>query len=1783
MLLLPMAAMADSYTSLWKKYDGAVRKDHPQTVLKVLAQLSGKAEKERAYGHLLKAQVAQLDWLAQLSRDSILVVAERLKSCGDAAERKGDRVLAAVYQSVMGRMYTQYRYAFDDAKELAAECFRRSMEHPEALAAAYCTSYVPFVEDGVDSKYYYDDMLHIIGIAAGDYRGMHDYYAAHGKREGACLTALQMVKQKHRNAQGTRVKKSKYIMSLDSLINEYSDLVVCGEVAIARYEFMKNAEDVTAEEKNNFINYALTKWGAWTRMNILRNAQRRLTLPSVHAMLGNEIALPGVTRKVIVMGVNNVGELRLTASRLDITDADTHNLNSEKDYARLRRHIVADETPSTDVRRYVGLPAYKTVSDTLEITGLRSGFYLVELSTDNVNVPVERSLLRVCNIYPLIEALPGNRYRIAVVNATTGEAVPGAKVSMKFAKDTAKDIRLESHYECDANGEVIIDFDGREPESYSISTADEPAFPVTPINDRFYYRKMSGERVTASTVIYTDRSIYRPGQTVHAAAIAYKYYGDSQRGEVQKQQTMSLTLRDANHEEVATTTVTTDEYGMAAADFILPQVGKTGTYTLCSDSGDRASCYFTVEEYKRPTFSVEMEQPAVGYAAGDTVRLAATAKSFAGVPVQGAKVRVEVVRQPSHFWRYRTCANMPDDNEAATVYTDTLQTAGDGAFTVKVPVIMPEQYDEQVKRYFNFVVTAYVTDVSGETQSAELSLPYSDRPTLLTCDVPEQTLADDLRTIKFAYLNNAGEPIDGDVTYYIDNDRYTCKANTEVAFDGKSLASMRHRLVAYCGTDTLTQSFVTFTLQDRRAPIETHDWFYVSARQFKSKSAPVFVQLGSSDSIQHVVYTLIAGDKIIENGRADLRNEVRTRAITYKEEWGDGITLSVAWVKNGKAYLHTERIERPQPDTHLNIKWTTFRDRLVPGQRETWTLNITNPDGTPAKAQLMATLYDKSLDQLRQHSFKLGLPTYNYVPWLSWKAYRCIKLLLYSEMPMKFLYEPSIDFSHFYDVVRYIVAEELCSVTRSDNAKMYSKAAVLDKGMASDAAEVGGEDARKTDAEAGGEDARTTAAEVRQNFDETAFFFPGLLTDDRGNVQLQFTLPESVTTWQLRALAHDEAMNNGTISATSVAKKTIMVQPNVPRFVRKADKGVLSARIFNTSEKQVGGTVRLAFLNPETEKEVWHKDVKFVVEAGGTSVADFAFDMSKIENDGLLVCRVTASGRGFGDGEQRYLPVLPDKEVVTNTQAFTMNEPGKLNIDLTKLFAVADKSNRLTVEYTNSPEWLLIQTLPSMTAVEGDNAISLVSSYFANSISGMLVNSSDAVRNMVELWKEDNFDPSITYLRLNDDFSRLSKLQNTDGSFSWWQGMTGSPYMTQSVLTTLARLDKMAGVQPEVKSMMDAAFRFMDKHIAQEVKAMKASKDVKNLRPSELAVEYLYATTLAKRELKGTVKDNANYLLRLLAQQTTQFSIYGKSVAAVVLAGNNYRAEAADMVQSIKEYTVYKEPMGRYFDTPKALYSWFDYRIPSQVAAIEALQEVAPNDVQTVEEMKRWLLQSKRTQAWDTPINSVNAVYAFFGGGCQSLAADKPMAVLRLNGEKLDLPKATPGLGYVKTTKRGSRMKTLSVEKQTEGTSWGAVYAQFEQPTADVADAAEGMSVVREVLKNGKKISTDGATLAVGDRITVRITIKAARDYDFVQLVDRRAACLEPLGQLSGYNGAYYCAPKDNTTNYYFDRLSKGKHVVETEYYVDREGVYHTGTCTVQCAYSPEFAARTKAIVLSVR
>ena len=439
----------------------------------------------------------------------------------------------------------------------------------------------------------------------------------------------------------------------------------------------------------------------------------------------------------------------------------------------------------------------------------------------------------------------------------------------------------------------------------------------------------------------------------------------------------------------------------------------------------------------------------------------------------------------------------------------------------------------------------------------------------------------------------------------------------------------------------------------------------------------------------------------------------------------------------------------------------------------------------------------------------------------------------------------------------------------------------------------------------------------------------------------------------------------------------------------------------------------------------------------------------------------------------------------------------------------------------------------------------------------------------------DFFDTNTMQMRLSSALDKMRKLQQPEGSWSWWPEMPGSFYMTVAVSEMLVRLNALTGTKPQTKEMLNGAFKFMGREVVDMVQEMKKweKKGHKPSFPSLKALQWLYLCTLDGRTLPSDVQAANAYLMPLLKKDIKNQSIYEKALTAIILAKTDPK-RSAEYVKSLKEYTVYREEMGRYYDTPRAGYSWCDYKIPTQTMAIEALQRLTPHDQQTIQEMQRWLLQSKRTQVWDTPINSANAVYAFLNGTPLLLNADN--ATITVDAKPLEMPKATAAIGYVKAPVP-VESKTLTVDKTSEGTSWGAVYAQFTQPTKSVADQSSGLKVTREIVTNGS------APLSVGDRVTIRITIEADRDYDFVQVIDRRAACLEPVKQVSGYYRGSYCTPRDYSTNYYFDILSKGKHVIETEYYIDRPGTYETGTCTVQCAYAPEFHGTTHSQTLKIK
>lgn len=1839
MTMIPNPMNADNYTTLWKQADEALEKDLPKTEQQWLGQIMEKARSEKAYGQLLKAELRMAKSLMAVSPDSLLPAVNRLREA-EVNARRDEPVLSMVYAAVLGHLYKSYEELGDDHEAISADYFVRSLAQPELLAKYKALDYAPLVVEGKDSRIFYNDLLSVIGFEAGNMELLHSYYEKNGNRPASLITALEILKKNHKPWERD-LKASAYVASLDSLAEQYGDLPECGEVAIVRYSMMEQCE-TTPEERMRYIDNALAKWGSWQRMNQLRNAQMSLTQPSFSAQLGNMVSLPNHQRKLEFNMVRNIGEVKMTVSRLKLDATTELNPSNANHYAKLKAAI--ERVVQTETHSYKNHPSYKEVEDSMFIKGLPVGIYMIEMTTDNKNIQPQRCLYYVSDLYVLSQEMPEKKIRYAVVSGTTGQPVAGATLVLKFPQryDTKKKSEVLT---CGPNGEVVYTYTNNAPEDVRAYTTTDKFLPSTGIWNQFSFYENTRE--TQYVTLYTDRSIYRPGQTVHVAALAFL----NQRGLTTKampNKNMRLTLRNANHKVVEEKEVTTDEFGMASADFVLPQNGLNGTYVIQSNVGN-GYAHLTVDEYKRPTFQIEFPEVKESYQHGDTVKVKAYAKSYAGVPVQGAKVTYRVDRSQA-FWWWRFGGD--SDANAQLLEGETV-TDADGAFTIPMPMMLPESAladRDHTARFFQIKAWAQVTDQAGESHEGEMTLPLGNKNTAISCDVPEKSLREDLKTITFSRHNMAGTVIEGRIKWQIDGGEWhDAEANKPVDISQLPLSSGRHEVQAVCENDTVKQTFVVFSLADKRPCIETHDWFYQTSSVFPRDGKPVTIQVGSSDTDTHILYTIISGKRVLESGVIDQSNAILTRQFTYREEYGSGLLLTYAWVKEGQMYQHQAQIMRPLPDKRLILTWKTFRDRLTPGQKEEWTLHIARPDGTPAKAQLLAAMYDKSLDNILSHGWDFSPNIHQNLPSAHWRKGYYGSRHFSGTAPQRYMrvldlsfnrIDPSLLSMYWYGAVDELKTMSLGSAnsskrllaSRSAAPKAIGSFDMQAKEMAAEtvAAEEMLADVAFSEPDAGSAAAGNNGQEqqMRENLNETAFFYPALTTDADGNVAVKFTLPESLTTWRFMGLGHDKEMNYGMLNGEAVAKKDVMIQPNMPRFVRQGDKATLSARIFNTGEQAVSGTARLQLIDPETNKVIDQSTQPVTLDVNSTTTVAFVC-APKATWPALLIAKCSVEGKTFSDGEQHYLPVLPDVEMVVNTLPFTQNTAGLKEIDLTKLFPQSrskDHTPKLTVEYTNHPAWLMIQALPSVAARNDKDVISQATAFYANSLGAFIMKQNPTIKGTIEQWQQElgtetsfmsslqknqdlkslvidetpwvmdadreadqkrqlinYFDDNTLQYRLDKNLQNLRDLQNGDGSWSWWPGMPGNLYMTTAVVKVLTRLNAMTGSQQGTTQMLSSAMQYLGKEMVEEVKQMRKLErehKVKDLRPSETAVDVLYIWSLANTQLSGKTADARTYLVDHLAKQTHEFTIYGKAVAAVILAKNGKQQKAAEYLESIRQYSVYQEEKGRYFDTRKAYYSWRDYKIPTEVAAIEALKAIEPNDQQTVEEMQRWLLQSKRTQAWDTPLNSVDAVYAFLNGRTEMLQTKEP-SVISLNGKPMDMPKATAGLGYVKTSASGNNLKTLSVRKTSDGTSWGAVYAQFMQPVTKIQSATAGITVKRELLAADTQ-KPIGKALSVGDKIKIRITITAERDYDFVQLIDKRAACMEPVQQLSGYHWGYYCSPKDYTTNYYFDRLSKGKHVVETEYYVDRQGTYATGTCTVQCAYAPEYTAREAAHTIIV-
>lgn len=1430
-----------------------------------------------------------------------------------------------------------------------------------------------------------------------------------------------------------------------------------------------------------------------------------------------------------------------------------------------------------------------------------------------------------------------------VVDAVSGQPVSEAEVTIYTEKGGG--YSPQQTYQADKQGTLKLDFLNSNKYWYNAHTAADNAMPILNLWKNDYYYKESKRKEVLQ--LFTDRSIYRPGQTVYVSGLAYEMEKDSTRVLADKKYTVSL--YDANNNETGKVEVRTNGFGSFSGQFVLPSPCLTGYFSLRAAD---TSVSFKVEEYKRPTFDVTFEPVKVEYQVGDSIEVVGMAKTFAGAPVQNARVHYNISRSYAWVWRFMGRGSARWEGEA--------MTDADGKFSVPVHFEIDSDRRESPLWYYTYNIQADVTDGAGETQQANLSLPLGSTSMVLNMDnLPDNLVKEKKLEIKLTAMNLSGEPVDTPVTYQVvemeeqkdGQEKEGRKVLTGTVEANKSfvpeaiyaLPSGNYRLKLSAkdtqGREcTASKNFLLFSLNDKRPPFVITDWFYQDGLEFDAAS-PATVYIGSSEKNVYLLYDVFAGNKRLESKRIELSDSVVSFRFPYKKEYGDGILVSMAFVKDGRLYSHNARIMKPAPEKKLQLKWTTFRDKLRPGQQEEWKLTVLYPDGSPAEAEMLATMYDASLDKIYSaHKLDFGVDFHYVVPLTYWNTSYMRNAYLYVDFPLKRLRAVPLEYSELIIpstgrmeamVVGYggspraTLAGALKIRGRSAANAVMNQEAVTDMVLQEEMVETSAQE--KVEMGSSEELAETGDIQIRENFAETAFFYPQLRTNEKGEVSISFVLPESLTRWTFMGLAHTRNVDYGKIEATATASKEFMLQPNMPRFVRVGDKANIAASLMNLSDKGVKGTVRMELFNPETEKVFYSQKQKFDVKGGETGHVNFTFEVS--DKYAVMACRMVADGDTFSDGEQRYIPVLTDKQWVTETVPLNVNGEGAHTFSLENLFNKHSKTaseQRLTVEFTAHPAWYVVQALPVVANPQNEDALSWATAYYAHSLAAFIVKENPRIKQVFDSWKAQGgtketfmsnlqknqelknillaetpwlteatneaeqkqriatlFDLNTMNSQLAVSVEKLGELQNADGAWSWYKGMQGSRYVTTQVMEMLVRLNALThqDADSRMQPMIQKGFEYLGKQAAEEYKSMKEAekKGAVGLRPSEQVLRYLYICAL---DGKAPVDEKVNrYFIDKLSGEGKELTIYGKALGAIILQQAGKVAEARLFMQSLMEYSVVTDEMGRYFDTPKARYSWFSYKIPTEVAAMEAIQRIT-KDTKAIDEMKRWLLKQKQTQTWETPIATADAVYALMATGASDLLANTGGVEITLGKEVIRTP-ADNAIGYIKKTVSGDVMniKKVSVDKEGIGMGWGAVYAQYLESMDQIGEQGNGLSVSRQLYK-GDEALNESAPLKVGDRITVRLTVKADRDMDFVQIKDDRAACMEPLQAVSGFrwgNGlGYYQATKDASTQFFIDQMRKGTYVIEYQVYVNRTGEYQAGIATVQSAYAPEFGGHTR-------
>ena len=1848
--IFPITLEAQNYDRMWKEVESLQKKDHSRSVIEKTESIFSQALADKNLPQMIKAFMVCSEYKVRLSPDSINIQLEKLK---EWASSETDILGRSVLNSIWARIYSEGEPWEMDS---IIQCLRLSLQEKDWLASRSAALFYPVVISKDLSKEYFDDNMYdflarqavrtLLSVSArenekkihNEILGIYDSLIAlysdaespYRDKKAEALTREARLVYLSDNCVYSKDKLSSddAIKELKKLASEYQDIDVYCDIALKlaqKYNQLRERVEAMSEIRKALELYPETRW-----TEDLKKLENNILAPSLRVEI--PFVYPGY-RTDIKVSYNNITSVTMEAYRLNLpptTDKLGRNRDSEQ--------IIKKYGTRVAVNNYTLPPTanYKVRNTQLKYKLPDSGIYMLKLYSKQKEDVACYEVVYISPYQCVMKNLPDNMVEMVALDRMTGHPVPNAEIVSYIRQDGKYEVK--NIYHTDENGTVEIARDKDKFVCYSVRTSGNDFMKPVSVYSGGYYTNNDNYDITKHTKIFTDRSIYRPGQKVFVSGVVYMQDGDSIS--VSNDSEVTVSLLDTNRKTVENVKVQTDEFGVYSAEFVLKSNAMPGMYSV--KAGEQYET-IRVEEYKRPTFDVVFSKMEDAFSFGDSVRADAKAATFAGSPLCMAKVEYKVLRQDIEWFRYYR-------NETELISGETM-TDADGRFHVDFHLLKPESGNLSANFICSrFRIMATVTSLSGETQSGEYVFSVGGESLSFNISgLPDKLAKERIGDIKFEVLNYDGIPVETNVRYEIyklDGERNTVgkpvfssevqSRKPFVPYALSSLPSGSYRLKVSTADSkeretSHTQDFVLFSLSDSVPPFDTAWWFYQDGESF-ANDGKVDFYVGSSEEDAYLMLDVFTSEKRIESKRITFSNSIRKFSYSYKEEYGDGITVCLSLVRNGELYRETIQLAKPEPDKKLLIEWKTFRDKLLPGQTEEWKLTVRDKSGNPIKASMLASAYDASLDEFYPHGWYFS--TYfrrNFLP-LRFQTIAGDRRL---NMNVPYDYYSAgngIDFfrgdgftcfmSFFFNYygTRGAIMTKASIPVGQENGIAASRNSVtlnyIEPEVASD------ETVKVTDG--------ASSPALRENFSETAFYYPRLHTDSTGTVTMSFVMPDALTKWNFNGFVHTKDMDYGLVKASFTTSKPFMVQPNMPRFVRVGDDSSISSSLINMSDGNISGKVTMTISNPFSGKVVYSGTNDFNVSEGETGVVTFNYKVT--EGIDVLVCTIMAEAGEFSDGERHYLPVLSDKQLIVENVPVQLRGDETKTVDTGKLFNGGSQTatnKKLTVEMTANPQWHVIQALPVLGTPSSDDAMSWSAALYANSLSLHIVKSSPKIKQVFDTWvlqgKDDKdfwselskneelkniiieetpwlaeaedeaarkqriallFDVNGMNDRLATAVTNLAQLQLEDGSWPWFKGMSSSPYIILQIVQSLARL-KSLGITFD--SQMNNVYQKAIGYLAKEA-AEWHSRVIKNKNtywPQYMIMHYLYVCAIDKDAARLADAKVNSYFTDYFMGKSASLDIQDKSVMATVMDAAGKKNEAKVLLQSVVEYMVSNEEMGSYFDTYKAGYSWCNYRIPAHVSAMEAIMRLGENKEALLDDMRLWLLKQKQVQVWDTPISSVNAIYAFLADRGSRLDSTSVMTA-NVDGETITTP--DDAIGQVSVSLHGeeiNNVKAITVSRKGSGTGWASVYTQCLESMDKVKlYDGDGLRIERKYMSGDREIDRE-SVLSVGDKVTVSITVSADRDMDFVRIKDEKPACLEAASQLSSYSWSdglgYYRVNKDASVEFFVDSMRKGTYTITYDAYVTRSGNYVSGPASVISVYAPQFGSHSEGFTMTVR